>query len=140
MTDASVSANSESVNLGADDLNLSMKPLLGLAIQEAVKLALIDSVFVPTPDGERVPTDDERRAWSWDIHSMPDECMARMDPTALGQNVAVRLLGSGGWHSSGVYSGNATPREILDSCIYRPDEDPLGSIKMALGLKDEPDE
>lgn len=126
------------------DPDASLKPLLGLAVSEAVKLALIDSVMVPcapedsdtTGRPARVPTDEERARWQANIYSMPDECMAQMDPGALAKNVANRLLGGGGWTVRGVYSGNASPREILDACVVRPDEDPLGDIKAAMGLRD----
>lgn len=112
-----------------------MKPLLGTAVDEAVKLALIDSVRVPEGDMERSPTDAERRAWAWDIYAMPSECLATMDPGALAQNVAVRLLGPGGWAVGGVYSPNASPHQIVDACIERPDEDPVAGVLMDLGLR-----
>lgn len=105
---------------------VSMKPLIGLAIQEAVKLALIDCL-----DPHQV-TDEDRMRYRWDIHSVPDELWAGIDPTALAQNVACRLIGTGGWTVNGVYAGNATPKQILESCIERPDEDPNGDIKLWL--------
>lgn len=113
-------------------MNLSMKPLLGLAVQEAVKLAIIDSVIIPDEDGDRYPSDQEREQWKMDIYSMPRGCLETMDPGALAQNVSVRLLGGGGWFANGVYTGNASPREIMEACIQRPDEDPNAEHEMMM--------
>jgi hypothetical protein len=108
-----------------DEGRLSMKPLLGALVKEAVKLALIDSVM-PTerePNGQtRLPTDEEQRRWREDIHSIPAAYIANMDPLALAQNVACRLLGTGGWSVNGVYGGNASPRDLLDATFERPDQ------------------
>lgn len=104
----------------------NMKPLLGLAVQEAVKLALVDTA---------AKTDEQRFEWTWDIYAMPDDALVGIDPGALAQNVACRLLGSGGWFSGTTYAGNATPTEVLHSCIQRPDQDPIDEIAFDLGLK-----
>jgi hypothetical protein len=114
-----------------DDGEVSMKPMLGKLVQEAVKLALIDcciadavdaAVGKDNPDIERwVETSNRLRAeWSEDIYSMPDDLFARMDPMALAQNVACRLLGTGGWSVNGVYSANATARETLQATRPEP--------------------
>jgi hypothetical protein len=110
----------------------SMKPLLGVAVTEAVVWALTDSVFVPADDGDRVPTDEERAAWLLDPYAIPGEALARMDVMALAQNVALRLMGPGGWYVNGVYSGNASAAAVLGACVARPDKDPLGDIKADL--------
>lgn len=109
---------------------LHMRPLLAAAIEQAVFLALIDSCAADA-------TDEERAAWAWDIYTMPDKLFAKMDPGALAKNVACRLIGKGNWTVGGCYSGNATPREALEACIIRPDQDPLGDIKMWLGAKED---
>jgi hypothetical protein len=129
-----VSDELEPGELEGSGMHLSMKPLLAVAIQEAVKLALIDSVYVRDGDEERPPNDDERREWRWDVYAIPDESLARIDPVALAQNVCVRLLGTGGWYANGVYSGNATPREVLEACLERPDEDPIAGAAFSMGL------
>lgn len=113
--------------------NIDMKALLGVAVSEAVHLALIDTVEIDL-------TDAQRQAARWDIHRIPGEAIARMDPEALAQNVCVRLLGSGGWFVNGVYAGNATPREVLDASIQRPDRDPIDEIAFDLGLQAPDDE
>lgn len=118
--------------------NRTMKPLLGMAIQEAVVLALIDSVHIPEDKSEpdvikhMHKQDDLRRQWASDIYSMPDELLSTIDPIALAQNVARRLLGTGGWVVGDVYSGNASPREVVEATFTRPDKDPLGDIKFAM--------
>lgn len=112
---------------------ISMKPLLGLAIQEAVKRAILDCM---PPES----TDEERLKWLWDLYSIPEAHWAQIDPGALARNVVCRLLGTGGWQIGKMYAGNATPREILEACVERPDQDPLGDIKMDLGLREASDE
>lgn len=124
----------------ATDFEASMKPLLMVAVQEAVKLAFIDSVTVPTPDGngnlcdgrERFPTADERRSWAWNLDAMPDEVRATASLDVVARNTGLRLFGGGGFTVNGVYAGNATPQQILEACVERPDQDPLGDISMAL--------
>lgn len=110
----------------------SMKPLLAVAIKEAVMWALVDSVFVPTDDGDRVPTDDERARWLLQPYAIPGDSLGTMDVMALAQNVALRLLGPGGWYVNGVYGGNASASQVLGACVARPDQDPLGDIKADL--------
>jgi hypothetical protein len=113
--------------------DLSMKPLLGAVVQEAVKLAVIDVVTLPAKPGDppdqltgpgtrRYPTDEERAAWRSDIFTIPDAALADIDPLALAQCVACRLLGAGGWTAAGVYGGNASPRELLEATFGRPDQ------------------
>lgn len=126
------------------DNETHMKPLLATAVTEAVKLAIVDSLPVEWPvnafvEGteECLERQEKKRNWLWDPYSIPQEHWNGIDPMALAQNICCRLLGKGGWEVNGVYSGNATPREILDACVERPDQDPLGDIKHALGLKRE---
>lgn len=115
-----------------------MKPLLSVAIMEAVKLAIIDSIAPAEIDGDvdawMAESDARRDRLAFDIYQITGEELASIDPGALAQNVACRLLGTGGWCVNGVYAGNATPREILDACVHRPDQDPLGDIKHSMGL------
>ena len=85
-----------------------MKPLLGLAIQEAVHLAIIDCC-----DPDRTP--EQQMEWEYDIYAIPSEQLAQMDPIALAQNVACRLMGPGGWRIGDMYTGNATPRRPPDA-------------------------
>jgi hypothetical protein len=122
-----------------------MKPLLAVAIKEAVKLALIDCCLADAVDAavgkegdfERWAETSQRlkAEWTADVYSMPADLFARMDPLALAQNVAVRLLGPGHWHVNGVYAGNATPRELLEATVERPDQDPIAEIAFDLGLR-----
>lgn len=95
----------------------NMKPLLSIAVHEAVRLALLDVLV--NPDGS------------------PNETPLPFDDIALAQNVAIRLLGSGGWTVNGVYTGNASPREILEASIDRPDRDPVAGIRSSLWLAGE---
>lgn len=123
---------------------VSMKPLLGMAVKEAVKLALIDCVLADAVDtavgrdatvehwGE---TAERLRAeWAHDVYSMPADLLAKMDPVALGQNVACRLFGTGGWMVNGVYSGNATVQQVVDASFARPDQDHMAELAFDLGL------
>jgi hypothetical protein len=114
----------------------SMRCLLALAVQEAVKLALIDSVGPPTDDEHPYGlwTDEERAAMRRDIHAIPSEAIAQMDPMALAQNVACRLLGYGGWTVGGLYSPNATPRDVFEATLERPDQSVIDEIAFDLGL------
>ena len=109
----------------------NMKPLLGVAVQEAVRLAIVDCL---DPD---TVTDEDRERYRRDVHAIPVELWVRIDPTALGQNVACRLLGTGGWVIGDFYSGNATPAEVLGACVAEPHADPLAGIKTEFGI-DEP--
>jgi hypothetical protein len=127
MSDAMDSAHSKH----PIDPERSMKPLLGKLVQEAVHLALIDCCLADEMDGiiEREGVDawlargdQVKTEWARDIHAIPSAHLARMDPLALAQCVAVRLLGSGGWMVGGVYAGNATARELLDATFERPDQ------------------
>src|SRR5688572_826888 len=107
-------------------VEVSLKPLLAVAVQEAVKLALIDSAIPPrkAPDGQYgFWTDEEIEEFKRNIYAIPSESIAAMDPGALARNVAVRLLGSGGWHLPAGYTGNMTPREVFEGSIQRPDQD-----------------
>lgn len=125
--------------------DVSMKPLLSVAIHEAVNLALIDSCVEPPKDlsdAEQTRYQSRKEELRWDIFKLTDEEMAWMDPKALAKNICCRLLGTGGWEVNGVYAGNATPTQILEACVHRPDQDPIGDIKMDLGrlgsVEDEP--
>jgi len=118
-----------------------MKPLLAVAVREAVVLAIIDSVAtVEIKDGDidawMAESDAQRGRLAFDIYQITPEEWGSIDPGALAQNVACRLFGDGGWTVNGVCSGNASPREVLDACVHRPDRDPLGDIKHALGSGD----
>lgn len=103
--------------------SVNMKALLGVAVRQAVHLALVDSA---ENEGSVA-----RRRWLDDIHSIP---LHGIDPEALAKNVANRLLGSGGWCVNGVYAGNATPRQVLEASIARPDMDPITEFILDLGL------
>lgn len=107
------------------DPERSMKALLSVAVKEAVHLALIDAA-VPVErdeDGQaRLWTDEERQRFREDIFAIPGEALANMDPLALAQCVAVRLLGPGGWMIGDVYAGNATARDVLEASVERPDQ------------------
>ena len=125
------------------DNPLSLKPLLAVAIHEAVAWALVDSTD-PELAGltESFKAGDDnfaktRAGWVLDPHSIPAEALASIDPTALAQNIANRLLGTGGWETGGIYHGNASPQETFTALVRRPHQDPLGDIKMALGLKED---
>ena len=120
------------------DPDRSMKPMLAKLVEEAVHLALIDCCLADAMDDiiERQgidawldgASDAVKTEWAHDIHAIPSAYIARMDPLALAQNVAVRLLGTGGWMVGGVYSGNATAREILDATFERPDRSHVSEI------------
>ena len=116
----------------------SMKPMLAVVLKQALHWALIDSAAVYDPenadctDGTRLPTPEEREAWGWSINAIP---LAHIGPDALAQNLAVRLLGSGGWHIGGLYAGNASPREVFEASIDRPDRDEIAEIAFDLGLR-----
>lgn len=128
-----------------DYVELAMKPMLAECVQEAVKLALIDSCWpVDEATGEDRPqswTPEERLAMRRDIHAMPASAFSNMDPSALAQNVCVRLLGAGGWRlpdprgGSPIYTGNATTREVFDASFERPDHDVVAEVAFDLGLR-----
>ena len=107
----------------------SMKCLLAVAVNEAVHLALVDSVM---PPDDRLPTPDERESMLNDVHAIPREWLAMMSPEALAQNVCCRLLGYGGWEVGGIYAGNATPRQVFEASIGRPDRDKLAEFAFDL--------
>lgn len=124
----------------------SMKPMLARCIHEAVHLALIDSVGPEAdPKAESferrcgVWTPEERAAMEADIYAIPSEAIARMSPMALAQNVAVRLLGAGGWElptpNGPMYTGNATTAEVFEATFDRPDRDHIAEVAFDLGLK-----
>jgi hypothetical protein len=58
---------------------------------------------------------------------------------ALAQNVALRLLGKGGWAlptpNGPIYTGNATTREVFDATFERPDRDYIAELAFDLGLQ-----
>jgi hypothetical protein len=116
----------------------SMKPLLAVALKQALHWALIDSAAVHDPDnadctdGTRLPTPEEREAWGWDLYAIP---LSHIDPGALAQNLAVRLLGSGGWFLGGEYTGNMSPREVFEASVDRPDQDEVAETAFDLGLR-----
>jgi hypothetical protein len=126
----------------------TMKPMLAVLIREAVHMALIDSAIpqdTPDADGQsRLWTDDERLGFARDIYAIPSEAIAAMSPEALAQNVATRLLGTGGWFLPGgdgpIYTGNATPREIFEATLERPDHDALAELAFDLGCYPPPED
>lgn len=128
-------------------LRRSMKPMLSKCVQQAVHLALIDSVGPePNPDGatleerEGLWTEEQRAAMELDIYAIPSDALARMSPMALAQNVAVRLLGAGGWElptpNGPMYTGNATTREVFEASFDRPDRDQIAELAFDMGLKE----
>lgn len=75
---------------------------LSALIQDAVHKALIDSVLAievdAICDGKEIEcwgraSDDLRREWEANVHLIPNRLFAQMDPQALAQNVAYRMLG-----------------------------------------------
>lgn len=157
MSDARlVSDDSISGALGVEDVTqhlygehaVALKPLLMVAVREAVKLALIDSVHPPGRDAEGrglVPTPDEKREWLLDPGKIPESYMATLDPDVLARNVGLRLLGTGGWIIGDTYTAHSSPAEVLDLCVQRPHQDPAGEMHVVLldmGLRpsdEEPD-
>jgi hypothetical protein len=130
-------ADQSSTQSARIDPERSMKPMLGKLVEEAVHLALIDCCLgdamneVIERDGVDAwlaASDAVKTEWAYDIFAIPSKYIARMDPLALAQNVAVRLLGPGGWMVGGVYAGNATSREILDATFERPDRSHVSEI------------
>jgi len=93
------------------DNPLTMKPLMALAVKEALRLAIADSM---APE---------------------DKSLADIDLDTLGRNLACRLLGYGGWQVGDMYSANSSPQQILYACVKRPALDPLKDIVDALGLE-----
>jgi hypothetical protein len=126
-------------------VEVALKPMLAECVQEAVKLALIDSCWpVDEATGEDRAeswTPEERAAMRRDIHTMPSSAMSRIDPQALARNVAVRLLGTGGWFlpsprgGDPIYTGNATSREVFEASFERPDRDQIAEMGFDLGLR-----
>lgn len=116
------------------DLNdTNMKPLLGALVQRAVVLAISDCIR--PPDGiDDVEEYEKRKAEvQRNVFSILAEDWAQIDPMALAQNVACRLLGAGGWTVNGVYSGNATINQIVNACFgAEASRDPLADVKEAL--------
>lgn len=124
------------------DPERSMKPLLGKLVQESIHLALVDCCLADAMDeyvakhgidaylngGREVIT----TPWLRDVHAIPSRYIARIDPSALGQCVAVRLLGAGGWMVGGAYAGNATPRDLLDATFERPDRSEVSEVAFDL--------
>lgn len=113
--------------------DVTMKPLLGKLVQEAVKLALIDSTM--PPKGSKTYgneyghwTDAEKAEFTHNIYALPSQSLAEMDPGALAQNVGCRLLGYGGWSVSGVYGGNATTQELVDATFARPNQSEVAEL------------
>lgn len=94
--------------------DVTMKPLLAVAIKEALRLAIDDSQM----DGDMYLRD--------------------IDLDALAINLCLRLLGTGGWMVRGAYAGNASPQQILHACIDRPGRENIAPIIEALGLKEDP--
>lgn len=84
----------------------SMKPLLGKVIDEAVRMAVADCI--------------------------PPEARAMFDEDALGQEIALRLLGPGGWMVGDCYAGNATAREVFDQSFDRPDRSIVSEVAFDL--------
>jgi len=117
------------------DPQRSMKPLLALAIREALHLALIDSATPPRSDHADIGdwTPEQVAAMRSDIHAIPLD----FDPEALAQNLACRLLGTGGWSLGDLYSPNATPQEVFDHSIDRPHRDAITEMVIDLGLRPE---
>ena len=131
----------------SDDINspdidpdrLTMKPLLGELVQEAVKLAIIDSVSFGSlsemgVDAYFEHTKKRRAALYVNIFNVTDEEWASINPMALAMNVACRLLGSGGWDVRGVYGGNASPGDLLEATFGKPYSHPAQGV--IDGLKD----
>jgi hypothetical protein len=119
----------------------TVKPLLAVAVEEAVKLAFADSCLACEMDkviaAEGVDAwmdraDDVRTDWSNNPSMIPDEYVAGMDRAAFAQNLCCRLLGTGGWQIGDLYTGNATPQEVFDASIGRAHEDPTAAVRMAL--------
>lgn len=128
------------------DNPLSLKPLLAVAIHEAVAWAIVDSTdpelagdLLADITGKDDTYSRTRARWVLDPHSIPAEALASIDPVALAQNITIRLLGRGGWETGGIYHGNASPQQTFDALVRRPHEDPLGDIKMALGVVEDDD-
>ena len=91
-----------------------MKPLLSVAVKEALKLALNDTII------------------------SGDARLCDLDLDALGQALCCRLLGYGGWDVQGVYAGNASPQELLHASIENPGRRQIQDVVDALGLEEEP--
>lgn len=99
---------------------VSMKPLLAAALEEAFRIAVVDSI----PE----LTDERRIAIFRDIHRMTEAEWGSICPTALRQNIACRLFGVGGWSVRGVYSGNASAREVFEACVANSEANPIDDV------------
>lgn len=128
-----------------DHVELSMKPMLADCVKEAVRLALVDACW-PVDEQKGTDraeswTDAERLEFRRNIHALPSSALSKMDPEALAQNVAVRLLGTGGWvlpdprGGVPIYTGNATTREVFDATFERPDRSIVDEMAFDLGLQ-----
>lgn len=128
------------------ELKRTMKPMLAECIHQAVHLALIDSVLPDeNADGETFEeraglwTEEQQNAMESDIYAIPSEAIAKMDPGALCQNIACRLLGTGGWMlptpDGPMYTGNATASEVFEASFDRPDRDHVAEVAFDMGLK-----
>jgi hypothetical protein len=106
--------------------------LLTLDASDLIRFrAPVDQVFIV----RRELTDLERAKMQADEYAGPQ--YVDFDPGALAQNVACRLLGTGGWNVGGIYAGNATDRDVFDASIIRPDRDRISELAMDLGLHEE---
>lgn len=106
----------------------SMKPLLGKMVIEALRRSIARCL-----PPETMP--ERRQEILYDPYCATKEEWNSLDWMALAQSMNVILFGSGGWRVGDIYGPNATPRQIVEACFERPDEDPLGGLKMDLGLK-----
>lgn len=123
--------------------NVTMKPMLAEVLREALVLACIDSSFAPEIDEDGAcwigaydtaeewmdATEEFKRQWRANPYEIP---LDRIDIEALAQNLAVRLLGSGGWFLNGVYTGNASNRDIFEKTFDRPDRNQTDEVAFDL--------
>lgn len=112
---------------------VSMKPLLAAALEEAFRVAVVDSI----PE----LTDKRRIAIFRDLYCMTQEEWGGISPGALRQNIACRLFGPAGWTVRGVYSGNANNREVFEACIANTEGSKIDDVLSHLragGLEAEP--
>ena len=102
-------------DVGPPEDQVSMKPLLLKVIEEAFRIAVVDSLL---PEA----TDERRVKIYRDIYAITEEEWGSIDPSALAKNLCNRLLGSGGWAVRGVYSGNASAKDVFDATMLNQDE------------------
>ena len=102
----------------------SMKGVLSEAIQEALLWAVADSCIDPM----HADYEGRREELILNVDSMTDGERAGLSFGVLAQNLACRLLGSGGWTINGVYTGNASTQQVVDAAFHRADKNPLGEI------------